>query len=141
MVKTYDPKLFSCIIGGKIMSGFADGTFIKLTMNTDAFSLKVGVDGEGTRAKSNDYSGKLEITLMQSSGSNDDLSAIAIADRLTNAGAVPCIVKDGSGQTVASCVTGWVMKFPDTEFAKEVSTRTWTIETDNLNLLIGGNNS
>jgi hypothetical protein len=139
MVKTFDPKLFSCIIGGKIMSGFADGTFIKISMNSDAFSLKVGVDGEGTRSKSNDYSGKLEITLMQSSESNDDLSAFAIADRLSNSGAVPLIVKDGSGRTVASAVTGWITKFPDTEFAKEVSTRAWTIETDNWQLLVGGN--
>jgi len=138
-VKTYDPKLFTCIIGGKIMSGFSDGTFIKASRNEQAFTLKVGVDGEGTRAKSSNRSGKVEISLMQSSTSNDDLSAFAISDELTSTGAVPILIKDGSGNMVCSAVTGWVQKFPDTEFAKEVSVWTWTIETDSLQFFAGGN--
>ncbi len=139
MVKTFDPALFSMIVGGKIMSGFGDGTFIKLTMNEQAFSLKVGVDGEGTRAKSNNRSGRFEITLMQSSQSNDDLSAFATADQLSNSGAVPVLMKDGSGRTVAQATTAWVQKLPDTEFSKDPTTRTWILESDEINAFIGGN--
>ncbi len=138
-VFTFDPKLFTVVVGGKILSGFGDGTFVKVTRNEQAFTLKVGVDGEGTRAKSNNRSGKYEFTLMQSSASNDDLSAFAAADELSNAGAVPILVKDGSGRTVCSSVTGWVQKYPDTEFAKETSTRTWTIESDFVQMFVGGN--
>lgn len=136
---TYDPKLFSIIVGGKIISGFGDGTFIKLERNQQAFQLKMGTDGEGTRAKSNDLSGKLTITLMQSSPSNDDLSSFAAADQLANAGAVPCFVKDGSGRTVASCETAWVQKLPDSEFSNEAQTRVWVLETAALVLFVGGN--
>ncbi len=139
MVFTYDPKQVSMIVGGKIGHGFADGTFIKLSRNEQAFNLKVGVDGEGTRAKSNNKSGKIEITLMQSSSFNDVLSAYAAADELSNSGAVPVIFKDNSGRTLATALTAWVQKYPDAEFAKETSTRAWTLETDELNILIGGN--
>lgn len=139
MVKTYDPKQVAVTVGGKILSGFADGTFIKVERNEQAFNQKVGVDGEGTRAKSNNKSGKVTITLMQSSSSNDDLSAFAAADELSNTGAVPLSVRDQSGRTVVAALTAWVQKIADAEFAKEVMTRVWVFESDELNIFVGGN--
>lgn len=141
MVLTYDPKNVSMIVGGKIMHGFGDGTFIKVMRNDQAFNLKVGVDGEGTRAKSNNKSGKFEITLMQSSSSNDVLSSYASADELSSSGVVPVLLRDNNGTTLATSLTGWVQKLPDTELQKEVTTRTWVIESDQVELFIGGNNS
>lgn len=141
MVLTYDPKNVSMIVGGKIAHGFADGTFIKAMRNEQAFNLKVGVDGEGTRAKSNNKSGKFEITLMQSSSFNDVMSSYASADELSNLGVIPVLLRDNNGTTLGTCLTGWVQKLPDTEFAKEVVTRTWVIETDDIELFVGGNNS
>lgn len=137
-VLQYDPKNVSLIVGGKIMSGFSDGTFINLMRNEQSWNLKVGVDGEGTRAKNNNQSGKFEIELMQSSSSNDVLSAFLAADELAGAGAVPVYLRDNNGATLASCLTGWVQKWPDSPFAKEVSTRKWVIETDQLNIFVGG---
>lgn len=139
MIFTYDPNQVSVIVGGKILSGFGDGTFVKISRNEQAFNLKVGVGGEGTRAKSNNKSGKFEFTLMQSSASNDALSAIAIADELSGKGIVPCAVRDKSGRTIATALSAWVQKLPDSEFAKETSTRTWILETEELNLFVGGN--
>lgn len=138
-VKTFDPKIFSVIVGGKIMSGFADGTFIKVTRHEQAFTLKVGVDGEGARAKSGNRSGTFEITLMNSSYSNDDLSAFALADEVSGTGVVPVLVKDGSGRTVCESTTAWVQKFPDAEFGKEIGERTWIIESDEVIMFLGGN--
>jgi len=129
----------ACIVGGKIGQGFSDGTFIKVERNEQAFSLKVGVDGEGTRAKSNNKSGKITITLMQSSSFNDVLSAFAAADELSNTGAVPFFLKDNSGRTLVTALTCWVQKYADSEFAKEVSTRTWVLETDDIEVFVGGN--
>lgn len=138
-VLTYDPKEVSVIVGGKIVSGFSDTTFIKASRNEQAFNLKVGVDGEGTRAKTNNQSGKVEITLMQSSQSNDDLSGFAAADELSNSGVVPVVVIDKSGRTVLQATTAWIQKYADVEFAKEVSTRTWILETDQFLIFEGGN--
>lgn len=139
MVKTYDPKNISMIVGGKIIGGFTDGTFIKSERNENMFNLKVGVDGIGTRAKSNNKSGKITITLHQSSPSNDDLSAFAIADETSNSGAVPVLLRDNSGRTIESALTAWVQKLPDSEYAKEVANRVWIFETDELIRFIGGN--
>lgn len=136
---TYDPKNVALIVGGNIINGFSDATFIVAERNEQAFNLKVGVDGEGTRAKTNNKSGKVTITLMQSSASNDVLSALAAADELSNAGAVPLLLKDNSGRTLISSLTSWVQKYPNSEFAKETSTRVWVMETDELNIFVGGN--
>lgn len=139
MVKTYDPGQVAVIVGGKIIGGFADGSVVKVSRNEDAYNLKVGVSGEGTRARSRNKSGKIEIMLMQSSDSNDVLSGFALADEASNSGAVPALVKDASGRSLASAATAWVKKYPDSEFKKEVDTRTWVFETDELDLFIGGN--
>lgn len=139
-LKTYDPGQLAVICGGKIISGFADGSMVKISRNAQAYELKVGADGEGTRTRLKNKSGKVEITLMQSSSSNDVLSAYALADEASNSGSVPLIIKDGSGNTLVAAVTAWVQKLPDSEFAKEVKERVWIFETDELNIFIGGNN-
>lgn len=139
MAKTFDPKQVSIIIGGHIVQGFADGTFIKAARNNDAFALKIGADGEGARAKSNDKSGTIEITLLQSSASNDVLSGFATADEISNAGQVPALVKDGNGTTLVEALTAWVKKKADVEMGKEITDRVWVLETDKLDMLIGGN--
>jgi hypothetical protein len=135
----YDPKAVTIVYAGQIMTGYDDGTFVTIERNNDMWALKMGADGIGTRAKSNDKSGKITLTLMSSSPSNDVLSGLAIADENTGAGAAPVLVRDGSGRTVATAAAAWVTKIPSTEFAKEVTNRVWVIETDNLQLFIGGN--
>lgn len=139
MLRTYDPKQVTVIFGAKIITGFSDSTFITAERNEQAFNLKVGVDGEGTRAKSNNKSGKVTLTLMQSSPSNDDLSAVALSDELTNGGVRPLLIKDSSGTTLVSAVTSWVQKLANSEFQKEVTTRAWVIETDEMEMNVGGN--
>lgn len=139
MVKTYDPKDVAVTFGAKIISGYADGTFVTVERNEQTFNLKVGADGEGTRVKSNNKGGKITIVLMQSSASNDDLSAAAAADELSNNGVEPATVRDGSGRSIFGAATAWVQKQPNAEFGKEATTRTWVIETDEVDMFIGGN--
>ena len=138
-VREYDPKGISVIFGGKILHGFSDSEFIKAERNEQSFTLKVGVDGEGTRSKNNNLSGKITITLMQSSLSNDDLSTFQQLDEQSGAGALPFLMSDANGTTLVSALTAWVQKPADDTEAKEVSTRVWVIETDNMSKFTGGN--
>ena len=138
-VKTYDPSQVAIIIGGFPVTGFADGSFVTVERNEDAFALYVGTDGEGTRAKSNNKSGRITITLAQSSDSNAVLSGFAQADELSNSGVVPVLVKDNSGQSLHSAETAWIVKAANSEYAREVGTREWVIETDVLVTLPAGN--
>ena len=138
-LKTYDPKQISVIVGGAIISGFADGEFVTTERNEDAFTLNVGADGEGGRVKSNNKSGRITLTLQQTSDSNLVLSGYAQADELRNAGVVPALIKDLKGDTLISAARAWVVKVPATPYAKDMQTRSWVIETDELIPVVGGN--
>lgn len=138
MAKTYDPKDYSLIVGGHIVEGFADGTFLTVARNNDTWALSMGSDGEGARAKSNDKSGTFVFTLMQTSKSNDALSAFHNQDEINNSGQVPVLVKDNNGNTVLEATTAWVRKPADVELGKEITNREWTIETDKLFMLVAG---
>lgn len=137
---TYDASQVSLIFGGKSISGFSEDSFITVERNEDTFALVVGVDGYGTRAKTNNYSGRVTVNLQQSSPSNDALQAFATADEQSNAGAQPLILRDASGRTLCSAATAWVVKPPSIEFTRSVSDRQWILETDRLNISVGGNN-
>lgn len=138
-VKTYDPAQVILNIGGVQMSGFADGTFITFERDEDAFTKHTGADGEVARAKSNNKSGSLTLTLAQTSSSNDVLSAFAIADELNNSGVVPALMKDLNGNTIAAAASAWIRKQPNSEFAKEISNREWIIDLARVDYTVGGN--
>lgn len=135
----YDPKQVTLIVGGKIISGFADDDFIEVERDEDAFSKKTGVDGETTRAKNNMRSGHIIVRLMQSSSSNDDLSDFALLDEKDMSGAGAVLCKDGSGRSVFSAQSGWIKKLPKATFKKDVEMREWTIDCDSLDIFVGGN--
>ena len=138
-VRTYDPKEVHIIIGGFEMVGFADGTFLTVSRDNDAFNKVSGADGETSRAKSNDKGGSATLVLQQTSPSNDILSGIAIADELSNSGVVPLIVTDSLGTTTLFSGEGWIKKIPDAVFAKEISNRDWVLDMASIDIFIGGN--
>lgn len=138
MLKTYDPGLVVLTVGGVPIKGFADGTFITVERTNDMYSKVTGADGIVSRAKSQDKSGSITITLAQTSSSNDVLSAFAAQDELSNTGVVPVNCKDLSGRSVYFTATAWVRKMPNSEYSKEVSDREWSLDCDELSMFVGG---
>ena len=138
-VHTYDPANVIISIGGFPMSGFADGTFVTVARDEDIFAKVTGADGEVSRAKSNNRSGSLSLTLQQTSMSNDILSAIALTDEVSNAGVVPVLVKEIGTSTILMSGEGWVKKMPDAVFSKDVENREWVLDLATLNMFEGGN--
>jgi len=138
-MKTYDPKQIQVIVGVRAITGFAEDTMVTVARTSDAFTLTMGADGEGTRAKSNDKSGTFTLELMQSSESNAYLSNLALADELNNGGIVPVLVKDSSGASLHGAEQAYIQKDPDAVYGKTVGNRTWIITTDNLKNYNGGN--
>lgn len=140
-VRNYDPKAVSLVIGSLVIGGYADDDFIDVERDDDAYSKKTGVDGETTRAKNNVTSGKITIKLMQSSTSNDDLTALAAADELDTMDGIRAVTcRDLSGRSVFSG-DGWIKKFPKQTFKKDVNTVEWVIDMANLKMNIGSNNT
>jgi hypothetical protein len=138
-VKTYDPKSVQVIIGGVQISGFADGTFLSIERDEDAFTKVTGADGETSRAKSNNKAGMFTLTLQQTSASNDVLTGFALADELNNDGVVPVLIKDNLGTTTVFTANGWVRRLPTAEFAKEITNREWTLDLADMTYFVGGN--
>jgi hypothetical protein len=138
---TYSADEVIVTFGPVILSGFADGTFISVEQNEDAFTLMVGADGDSCRAKSNNRSGRMTATLLQSSAVNDLLSAIYNVDinSPSGDGINPLLVKDNTGRTLHAAEKAWITKIPNTTFARETESREWVFETDNMQFFLGGN--
>lgn len=136
----YDPKALVVTLGPVLVSGFAPDTFLAVEKNNDTFSLQIGADGEATRTRSRDNSGKVTVTLMQGAAANDLLQAVHELDRVTPAGAgtQPLLVKDLFGRTLFAAERAWIVKPAPSEFAAEAGTREWVIESDDLRIFVGG---
>lgn len=137
-IHTYSPEDVSFAVGGAIISGFSEGTFITAERDEDAFTKVVGADGDVTRSKNANKSGTVACTLKASSASNDVLSAIAAADEINGEGVVPIIIKDNSGRSVCSG-KGWIKKTPAQEYGKEVGDREWALDVAVFTNFVGGN--
>jgi hypothetical protein len=137
-MQTYDPGKYTLIVGGAIIGGFADGTFIKAGRTTDTFKMHIGTDGTAARVRSRDKSGKYTVTLLQTSPSNEILSALAITDELTGAGVVPVLLKDGNGTTTVASLEAWVMKPAEVDLGKDLGNREWVIEAGDMDIFNGG---
>jgi hypothetical protein len=137
--RQYDPAEVIFNFDGKDASGFADGTFIKVERNVELWTTVVGSDGEVTRVKSANRSGRYTLTLQQSSPFNDVLSAYVQQDQASNSGAKAVLVKDILGTMLCSSKKAWVIKPAPIERAKEASNVEWIIESGQVDMTVGGN--
>jgi len=135
----YDPKDVVVVYGALVLTGFADGTFVKVAMNEDDFGLKVGADGEGCRVRKRNKSATVEVTLLQSSASNAALSASRALDIETPEGLLgkQLSITTSSGNTFFAAAA-WIKKMPDVEFSKDVEHRMWVFEMIELEATITG---
>ena len=141
MAKFYDADLVTVAIAGIPVSGYADGEFLSITQETDAFSDVVGTDGEVTRSKTKDTRATVSLKLMQTSDSNDLLSALYNTDMSApnGAGVGAFLVRDRSGRSLYTGDACWIQKAPDVSFDREATSREWTIRVANLLRFDGGN--
>lgn len=142
MAKDINPDKVSISFGTYSIDGIADGTFISVERNADSFNLSVGADGEGARVKTNNRSGRVRVTLMQTSASNDILSGLMNADELSGSSQLPLLIKDNSpnGRTIISAEKAWIVRPTVVEYSNEATTGEWIFETDVLVMVnIGGN--
>jgi hypothetical protein len=138
--KIYDPGSVIVVFGTLEISGYGEGTMIRVERDEDAFTKKVGADGECTRTRNRNACGSVVLTLMQTSASNLGLSALLTADELSANGVVlPLIVKDLGGNSLHTALASWIRRTPASEYAKEVGEREWTIDTGPMVNVEGGN--
>src|SRR5947209_4167245 len=125
-----DPKKYPLSIAGFTIGGYAPGTVIEISRDEDDFKDLAGADGEVAVMQNADERGTVKITLLQTSASNDILSALAavnkggtIAGLTLGKGSLQC--KDLQGRMVCSSETAWVKKPADVTLGDEILTRVW----------------
>ncbi len=140
-LSTYDPKKHVVIFAGVLLSGFADGQFVQVQPVGPGFTKKTGVDGDVTRSRSADRSGSLTVSLMQTSLSNDRLSAIYSADRagFNGAGVGSLTIQDLAGFTLFFAARAWIANDPDATLDAAATTRDWQIDYAEMDPIHGGN--
>ena len=138
VMKNYRAQDVALVFGVPI-TGFAEGSFIKVSRNEEAFKYTPGVGKTGCRSATQNKSGRIEFTLLQSSLSNDYLSGLHNVDQETGDGILPALMKDLSGTSIHAAENAWIVKFPDAEQAVEVTNRVWILECDELLMNVGGN--
>src|SRR5688572_26585332 len=114
-VKTYDADQITLSIAGIPLGGYADDEFCTIEMETDAFTDVVGSDGEVSRSKTKDRRATIMVKLMQTSDSNDLLSALMNTDlnAPNGAGVGALLIRDRGGRAIYTSDACWVSKEPD----------------------------
>lgn len=140
-MKHYDPDQVTVSFAGIVLKGFADGSFVTIAQETDNFSDVVGTDGEVSRSKTNDRRATITFKLMQTSESNQLLSAIANADLDLpgGAGVGQLMVRDRQGLSLYRADEAWISKPPDVDFDRGAVSREWTLRCARLERTDGGN--
>ncbi len=134
----WDPGKCVVSFAGIPITGFANGTFIKIMYSEDAFKVESGAQGDTVRVRSRNQTGTMELTLQASSSCNDLLLAKYQSDRRTGIGYGPILAEDLNGNTTARASRAWIKKVPEVEWATDPSDRTWIIEIADLELEPGG---
>ena len=138
-VKTYDPKMIVITFGVIPISGYAEGTFVRVNRSGDAFSKSKGAGGDVERINRSQGDCGVSRTLQQTAGTNAELSAALAADMATNAGVFPLTIKDLLGQTLFYAPQAWIRKDPEWEDGDELNAREWTFDTGIGSNFLGGN--
>lgn len=128
-VNTYDPLDVNVVAKGVILTGFADGTMIKVEADEDSYTAYVGTKGEVTRARNANKMGKITVTLAQDSPSNAYLSRLA-----KGKDTFPVSVVDQNFDTTSGGNDCWIQKRSGPEYGKDVGTREWVFVVPKLTI-------
>jgi len=137
-VRTFNPKQFTITFGGQWLTDLAPGVFIEARWDQPRFRIVRGIDGDSARVRNVSRSGTINVTLQQSSLSNNWLSSFNIADELLGASVFPFLARDAGGGTTIFAASAFVREIPPIGMSTTATDRTWTFVTDNLFLYLGG---
>ena len=139
-IGTFDLRETTITLGGVSIDGFAKGDVITIEQEGDTFGSEAGADGHVDRVKNNTATLKITLQLRQTSPTNDALSAVHIADKLTNKGIVPFAFLDKNGTTIVTAASAWIPKPATIVNGEEAKQREWVIMTGTVFAhFVGGN--
>ena len=137
-IKTLNPLKYRITFGPVILAGFADDA-VEVEYTEDDFEVTAGCDGDVTMTATTRTDVRVRVNLKQTSDSNDQLSVIRTADKITGAGIFPLTIVDGSGRTAVFADSARIVKAPNIGLGKTAKDYTWEFHTGPAIVHIGGN--
>lgn len=138
----YSARQVKVTVGAfSVDSGRADGDFVKISQTEERFSVKQGIDGEGTRSDTGSVIFRVTITVAQTSKANAYFSALYLGDIKADGGAgiVPLGVVDLGGKDLFATKSAWIVKMPDATKGKESGTHDWEFDCHDPSVhILGG---
>ena len=136
----YSPSdVIVSVAGMHTITGYADGTFIRIIKEAKPFEKQRAMDGEVSRIYNDDNVYRVELSIMQSSGSNNVLGMLYNIDLATRIGKFPLFIKDTRGQTSFISATTWIEQPPDVVFSNDLQVWTWTFGCTDATMVYGSN--
>ena len=130
LLGTYDPKQVNLILDGYTVTGFADGTFIKIErLDPEIYKTHVGAHGEVGRTRNPNKAGKIAFTTKGTAPAN------VIIDAMKNL-SVPiafAIINKSDTSFAVAATNAWLSKDPNVEFGMEETNVEWELTCDELN--------
>ncbi|MBD8026423.1 DUF3277 domain-containing protein [Ureibacillus sp. Re31] len=124
VIATYDARKVTTTVGGVILTGFPDGSFVKCSKDNDNFTTSSGAQGDVAIAISGDALGTIEVTLSQTSPQVSYMDKLAVSRTI-----VPVWVNSNNEvKEVTGGTKAMITKPADKEYGKEVTNRVYTIK-------------
>lgn len=124
-VQTYSPSEVVFTLAGTTISGWDN---ITIKRSSPSFKMVRGIRNRHTRVRNKDTSAVIEIGLVNTSSSNDLLTAIVEKDEQLGTGRIELMIKDTLGTFSFNSIEAYVTGYADMSFGEDVGTRTWIIE-------------
>ena len=128
MYQQYSPKDVVCSWNGIAIEGFAPDSFLRLQRTSPLVTPVVGAGGQVALTRNADKTGTIEIELMQTSLSNQMLSAIQAKQddmELEEDISSNFVIYDPSGSVLATGINAWLQELPQIELGRDQNSKTW----------------
>lgn len=135
MYQQYSPKDVVCSWNGVAIEGFAPDSFLRLQRTSPLVTPVVGAGGQVALTRNADKTGTIEIELMQTSLSNQMLSAIqAKQDNMELEEDISSnfVIYDPSGSVLATGINAWLQELPQIELGRDQNSKTWIFGCEKL---------
>lgn len=139
-IAVYSPQDVKVYLGGVYeLDGFIEGTFIAIEKIDQLFSQKITSDGMVVRSHKGNMAYRVNITLANTSESNQVLTYLMLVDFATQVGKFPLMIKDHQGSSLLFSPSTWIESQPKSNFGLSVEPREWTLVSPFATLNLGGN--
>src|SRR5690625_477709 len=142
MLYSYSPEDVNVVVGGVYnLSGFTDGSFIRILKDTPTFDTYQSADGVVSRIHSGSNLYTVSLTLHSASQGNQILSYLHAADASSKIAKFPLIIKDSLGTSFFFSATSWVESLPESSYSTDITDRVWSVRCADAHHNVGGNHT